>query len=332
MLSERKAAILRAVVEGYISTSSPVGSGHVANSAALAVSAATVRNEMMALEEAGYLQQPHTSAGRIPTDQGYRYFVDTLMRPYQLDHSEAREVSAFFAQAQGELEQMLRSTSSFLAQLTEYAAVVVGPEPTTGAVRSVQLVSLSDRLLLAVVVLATGVVEKVSVELDHSMAEAQVQAAGDQLGRHVVGHTLAEAIELPSTGDPAVDAVCRRVVAELTATTTDPGEVYVGGTGQLAGLFDAVETVREVLVVLEKQYVVVSLINDVVQRGLGVAIGTETGVQPLAECSLVVAPYLVEGRPVGSIGVLGPTRMNYPQAVATVAVVSNQLSQRLTEG
>ena len=155
MLSERKAAILRAVVEGYISTSSPVGSGHVATSTSLSVSPATVRNEMMALEEAGYLQQPHTSAGRIPTDKGYRYFVDSLMRPYEFERAETQEVRAFFARAQGELEQMLRSTSSFLSELTDYAAVVVGPEPTTGVVRSVQLVGLSDRLLLAVAVLSS---------------------------------------------------------------------------------------------------------------------------------------------------------------------------------
>src|SRR5438105_3778205 len=223
MLDERKAAILRVVVEEYIETAQPVGSSHVAAVPSLSVSSATVRNEMATLERDGYLVQPHTSAGRIPTDKGYRFFVDSLTEPGPLDPARRQQVKTFFARAHGELEQMLQDTSRLLSGLTDYAAVVVGPS---------------------------------------------------------------------------------REVA----------------------------TVREVLAILEQQYVVVTMLRDVLDRGLSVAIGAEHGVEPLAECSIVVAPYGGEGEPAGTIGVLGPTRMNYPQALAAVAVVSKRLGTRLAEG
>jgi heat-inducible transcriptional repressor len=138
---------------------------------------------------------------------------------------------------------------------------------------------------------------------------------------------------VPATGDAATDDLVARSLAALTGREPgDPEHVYVGGTALMAQAFDAIETVREVLGILEQQFVVVSLLRDVIDRGLHVAIGTETGVAPLAECALVVAPYDIEGERAGTIGVLGPTRMNYPQALAAVAVVSNRLSDRLTEG
>jgi heat-inducible transcriptional repressor len=138
---------------------------------------------------------------------------------------------------------------------------------------------------------------------------------------------------LPATGDAVTDAVCELALASLRAERgDDPDQVFVGGTARIARAFDALETVREVLGILEQQYVVVTLLRDVLDRGLQVAIGTETGMVPLAECALIVAPYQAEGQPAGTIGVLGPARMDYPQAMAAVAVVSRRLSQRLTDG
>ncbi len=140
MLDDRKTAILRAVVQEYITTAQPVGSGHVASAPGVNVSSATVRNEMAVLEQEGYLVQPHTSAGRIPTDKGYRFFVDHLTQPGHLDPGRTQEVRSFFDTAHGALEQMLQDTSRLLSRLTDYAAVVIGPAHETATLRSVQLV------------------------------------------------------------------------------------------------------------------------------------------------------------------------------------------------
>src|SRR5688500_14020664 len=160
MLDERKAAILRAVVEEYIDTAQPVGSAHVVRSSAVQVSSATVRNDMAALEQEGYLRQPHTSAGRIPTEKGYRFSVDNLGPSPVLKRNDAVQVRSFFEQAHGELEQMLQDTSRLLGDLTTYAGVVVGPTAGDTSIRSVQVVGLTGTTAILVVVLSNGVVEK----------------------------------------------------------------------------------------------------------------------------------------------------------------------------
>lgn len=333
MLDERKAQVLRAVVEEYIQTAQPVGSGHVAAAPGVAVSSATIRNEMAALETEGYLAQPHTSAGRIPTEKGYRYFVDALTRP-SLDRSASQRVREFFDHAHGEIEQMLADTTQLLTGLTDHAAVVVGPAHDVGDVRSVQLVSLVPRVALFVAVLANGAVEKRTIELETDTTEAHLSAASAHLSGHLVGSPLAVGADTPVAADVAVDEVVEQVRVALSADA-EAGEidhVFVNGASRMAASFDAVETVRSVLTILEQQLVVVSLLRDVVDRGLDVAIGTETGMQPLADCAVVVAPYEVDGEKVGTVGVLGPTRMNYGQALAAVAVVGHRLGHRLSEG
>ena len=332
MLDERKASILRAVVEEYIQTAQPVGSGHVAAAPGVQVSSATVRNEMSALETEGFLAQPHTSAGRIPTEKGYRYFVDALTAP-SLDRSSNQRVREFFDQAHGELEQMLADTTRLLTGLTNYAAVVVAPAHEAAKVRTLQLVGLAPRVVLLVAVLGNGSIEKRTIELDDEADDAVLAEVVNHLSPLVIGEPLGSAISAGPSGSAVADAVLDRVQAVLAAPVEDDGDhVFVNGASRMAASFDAVETVRSVLTILEQQLVVVSLLRDVVDRDLNVAIGTETGMQALADCALVVAPYTVDGEQVGTVGVLGPTRMNYPQALAAVAVVGQRLGRRLSEG
>ena len=333
MLDERKAAILRTVVEEYIETAQPVGSGHVARSPAVRVSAATVRNEMAVLEQEGYLQQPHTSAGRVPTDKGYRFFVDHLAQPGRLERVQVERVRDFFDTSHGAIEQLLQDTSRLLANLTDYAAVVIGPSPEAATIRSIQVVGLSGRVAMVVLVLSNGAVESLQLELQEDVADQHLGAATAHLQAHAGGLTLVGLSEPPSTGDEVVDGLIASVLAAVRDEAShDEDTVFLGGASRMAAAFDAVEVVRKVLVALEQQYVVVSLLRDVIGRGLTVAIGAEHGVEPLVACSVVVAPYAVEGEPVGTIGVLGPTRMNYPQALAAVEVVSERLGDRLSDG
>jgi heat-inducible transcriptional repressor len=333
MLDERKTAILRAVVSEYIATAQPVGSSHVASAPGVSVSSATVRNEMAVLEQEGYLQQPHTSAGRVPTDKGYRFFVDHLTTPGSLDDARVQEVRAFFATTHGALEQMLHDTSHLLSRLTNYAAVVIGPGHEATVLRSVQLVPLTPKMLMLVCVLSNGSVENRPIELPDDVPEARAAAATAHLSRHLIGRGPSDLDDLPRSGDVETDRLCELALDGLRGFATGEGDqLYVGGRSAVASAFDAVEVVRDVLSTLEQQYIVVSLLRDVLDRGLTVAIGAEHGVEPLAACSLVVAPYVVEGEAVGTIGILGPTRMNYPQALAVVDVVSERLGRRLSEG
>lgn len=331
MLDDRKTAILKAVIEEYTETAQPVGSSAVASVADVKVSAATVRNDMVALENDGFLRQPHTSAGRVPTQKGYRHFVDNL-DPAKLAVAERRQVASFFGQMRGEIEEVMRETAALLANLTDYAAVVVDESDDAATVRSVQLVSLADRTVMMVVVLSNGQIIKNSFDFEADLDEETLASAAGQLRAALEDRSLTTPFPLVPSSDRAVDALAEQFYRDLTQSGGDLERVYVDGASKVAGAFEAVDSVGQVLTILEQQLVVVSLLADVVERGLTVAIGTETGVEPLSECSLVVSPYEIDGEHAGSIAVLGPTRMNYPQAMSAVAVVSNQLGSRLSEG
>lgn len=331
MLDDRKTAILSAVVHEYIATAQPVGSSHIAAAPGVGVSPATVRNEMAVLEQEGYLVQPHTSAGRVPTDKGYRFFVDHLAAPGRVDAITSRRVGEFFAAAHGRLEEMLHQTSDLLTGLTRNAAVVLGPKAEAAVIRSVQIVRLSTNAATVVVVFGNGTVENEVIDIDEGVSDATLAAATAHLAAALGGSTLASVTAVPASGDETVDELCLHAFDAVRVATSDD-HVYVGGASTVADAFDAVEVVRQVLHTLEQQFIVVSLVRDIVDRGMSVAIGVEHGVEPLSACSVVVAPVVVDGEHVGSVGVLGPTRMNYPQAMATVDIVSDRLGRRLGEG
>jgi len=333
MLDDRKTAILRAIVEEYIATAMPVGSSHIANSQEFAVSSATVRNDMAVLEREGFLTHPHTSAGRIPTDKGYRFFVDNLVPNGTLGSIEEAKVGSFFESAHFRLEETLQRTSMLLTQLTNYASVVIGPSVEVAVIRSVQLVRLSNHHLTVVIVLSNGSVENEQLEISHDVSDENIVDAAFKLQKLMLNAPMRDIQLMRAANQKSADGIselCEKVFASLDRTRNDE-TFFVGGASQMAEAFDAVEIVRNVLHTLEQQYVVVTLVRDMLNRGLSVAIGAEHGVEPLSACSVVLAPVIADGENIGTVGVLGPTRMNYPQALATVELVSDRLGRRLTE-
>jgi heat-inducible transcriptional repressor len=333
-LNARRAAILEAVVTEYIGTAEPVGSSHVASAPGVQVSSATVRSEMVALEREGYLVQPHTSAGRIPTDKGYRFFVDHLTPRGILGPAQRRQVTEFFATVHGEMETMLERATGLLSTMTSYASVVVGPSHERATIRSVQLVSLTQFHVLLVVVLSDGAVEKRTIELASEPSADVLAQAGVRLSDYLVGRTLAGGCAVPPTGSAPLDALLRDAgtAFESIEEETDGDQVFVGGPARLAESFEAVETVRSVLSILEQQVLVVTLLRDVLDSGLTVAIGTEHGFEPLSSCAVVVAPVSVDGQDLGAVGLLGPTRMDYARALAAAHVVGERLGERIGGG
>lgn len=331
MLDERKTAILRAVVQEYVASGQPVGSTHIANLPSVKVSSATVRNEMSALEQEGYLAQPHTSAGRIPTDKGYRHFVDSITPESLVADAQATQVGEFFQAAHGRLEDLLRHTTTLLANITHHTAVVVGPEVEATTVRAVHISRVTPRTATVVMVMSNHGVENETIQISDDISDDHISLAVQHLGKFLVGNSLGEIESIPSSNDAHVDAVCYATLNALSRHRKDK-PVFVGGAASLANAFDAVDVVRDVLATIEQQFVVVSLLQDLLDRGLSVAIGAEHGVEQLSACSVIVAPVIADGETIGSVGVLGPTRMNYPQALNTVEVVSEQLGRRISEG
>jgi len=335
-LDERKAAILRSIVEHYVASAQPVGSQTVTQTAGLGVSAATVRNEMSVLERDGLIAQPHTSAGRIPTDAGYRYYVDHLAGSGALPMADRRRIAEFFTSASLAMDDLLHETSQLLARVTAHAAVVVGPQADTVTVRSAHLAQLQPRVLLAVLVLSNGAVEKETVVLDADADPDDVAVASSRLAAHLTGRRLAELPAATYTGAPAdpVDALAQASSDALAAYIgVHHGEpVYVGGVSWIAAEQEAFASTSAsgLLLLLEQHVVLCALLRELLGPGLTVRIGAENELADLRECSLVLAPYIVEGEALGTVGVLGPTRMDYRTAQAAVATVSRQLGQQLS--
>jgi heat-inducible transcriptional repressor len=335
-LDERKAAILRAIVEHYVDSAQPVGSQTVTQSAGLGVSAATVRNEMSVLERDGFIVQPHTSAGRVPTDHGYRYYVDHLAGAGALAPVERRRIVEFFTSATMAMDDLLHETSQLLARVTAHAAVVIGPQPESVTVRSAHLVLLQPRVMLAVVIMSNGAVEKETVVLDADAAPGDVSDAGNRLAAHLAGHRLVEVPGLVFTAAPGdrADALAEASRdAFASRVELHHGEpLYVGGASHLAAEQEsfASTSASGLLDLLEQHVVLATLLRELLGPGLTVRIGSENERADLRECSIVLAPYLVEGEPLGTIGVLGPTRMDYRKAQAAVSTVSRRLGQQLS--
>jgi heat-inducible transcriptional repressor len=326
-LDARKATILEAVVVEHIDTAQPVGSSSVAHHADLAVSPATVRSEMVALEREGYLAQPHTSAGRVPTDKGYRYFVDHLASGV-LGPAQQSQVKEFFAHVRGEVEDVLEQTSLLLSHLTSYTSVVVGSAHTRASVLSVQLVNLDARHHLLVTVYSDGTVTKHSVLATFEATHVEVTEASRQLNALLIGTTLETRVQVPSRTDPVAQLVREAVsVLHAEAPTMDGEQVYIGGSSHVAEVFEGVETVRQVLSTLEQELLVVSLVEDILEKGVSVAIGSEHGYEPLSSCAVIVAPVSLEGETVGAVGLLGPTRMKYQEVMAAAEAVSQHLTR-----
>ncbi len=332
-MDDRKAAILRAIVEEYVATAQPVGSQTVARTG-LGVSSATVRNDMTVLEREGYLVQPHTSAGRIPTDMGYRYFVDHFIKQRALPAAERRAVSEFFASAHRALEDLLHETSQMLARVTDHAAVVVGPPHDVAQVRTVQLVPLHPGVVLAIAVLSNGAVLKHTLHIPSEPDEATVAAASAALNGHLGGRPLPDTGDDISSGDQLVDAIVEAARAGFVEASAASGSeaLYVGGTSRLATeqAFATADRTARLLELLEHQVVVVSLVRNLLDQGVNVSIGAENEMDELRDCAIVLAPYEVEGEIAGTVGILGPTRMDYRQAMGAVAAVSDQLGRLLS--
>jgi heat-inducible transcriptional repressor len=339
-LDERKAAILRAIVEEHVATAQPVGSQTVARSRGLDVSSATVRNEMTVLEREGYIMAPHTSAGRIPTDLGYRYFVDHFTHQGGLPAPQRRAVADFFTlftSANQVLDDLLHETSHLLARVSSHTAVVVGPhssgEPPT--LRSVQLVSLQPTLVLALAVLSNGNVEKCVLHLADDADDATVAAASHALDAQLAGTRWTHVPALQPTGNVRIDALAREardaIAARGAHEPADP--LYVGGASRLAAeheAFPTATTAARLLELLEHQVELVSLVRELLAQEPIVSIGSENPLDDLRDCSIVVAPYRVDGEVAGTVGVLGPTRMDYRQALAAVEAISEQLGRVLS--
>jgi heat-inducible transcriptional repressor len=337
MSEERRLAVLRAIVEDYVRTREPVGSKGLVERHSLGVSPATIRNDMAVLEEEGYIAQPHTSAGRVPTDKGYRMFVDRLSAVKPLSPAEKRAIQSLMEGAL-DLDDVLDRTVRLLASLTRQVALVQYPSLTRSTVRHIELVPLGGGRLMVILITNTGRVEQRIVELGVDVSEAVLGDLRARLNAAAVGRNLIRVPQLlaglPETVSPEDRAVVRVVLDALEDTLVIEREerIVMAGAANLARSgTDFARSIGPVLEAIEEQVILLKLLSEMAENasGVGVLIGHETGQAGLVEASVVASGYESSGEVVARLGVLGPTRMDYPTTMAAVRAVARYVSRIL---
>ena len=339
-LDERKRAVLRAVVTEFVATGQPVGSAHVVEVAGLDVSAATVRSDMGALEELGLIAQPHTSAGRVPTDRGYRWFVDDLSASPRLGGPEREVIEELLGSAR-DVDDLLARTTTVLSQLTRLVSLVISPAIETSRLRLVELVGLNPHSALLLLVADTGRVEKHVVELPAQTDERDLDRVRTMLADRLVGRRFADVsptlLTLAEEAPADLRAIVRAVGTDIAGDVREERvhQVHVGGQAALAGDVSLQrDDLSRLLQLIEERDTLARLLEDaagvpVEDGGPMVRIGQENPIADLRATSLVAQRYQLVSA--GSLGVLGPTRMDYGAVLAAVREVSTQLQRTLSE-
>ena len=337
MSEDRRLAVLRAIVEDYVHTREPVGSKTLVERHSLGVSPATIRNDMAALEDEGYIAQPHTSAGRVPTDKGYRLFVDRLSTVKPLSPAEKRAIHSLLDGAV-DLDDVIDRTVRLLAQLTRQVAVVQYPSLSRSTVRHIELVHLGRGRLLVVLITNTGRVEQRMVDAGIDPQDSLLGEIRARTNAVAGGKRLAEATKLLAAVPQAFSPEDRPLVARILDALNDSLDsereerIVLAGTANLArSNTDFAGSIGPVLEALEEQVVLLKLLGEMAEgsSGVGVLIGRETAHAGLTETAVVASGYGSQGEVVARLGVLGPTRMDYPTTMAAVRAVARYVSRIL---
>ncbi|WP_235918981.1 heat-inducible transcriptional repressor HrcA [Heliomicrobium undosum] len=333
-MNDRKQKVLWAIIQDYVSTAEPVGSRTIARKYDLGVSPATIRNEMSDLEELGLIEQPYTSSGRIPSDYGYRYFVDCLMERETLNPEELRRVQRAMSERLQEVNSIMQQTTNLLAKLTNYTAVVLGPQVGKTTFQQIHFFPVMPTKAVAVVVTSAGVMENKLLDIPESMTPEDLQKVSVMINERLQGLTMAQVraslcMELNEALKKQKQVLSRSLELIDEALHGDSDErVFLAGTMNIFKQpeFKDVEKLQNLLGILEQHHTVRELMHDHPEPGIHIKIGTENRHEGVRNCSMVTASYQLDGEVLGVIGLIGPTRMEYSKAVAVVEGLTGQLS------
>ncbi|NLD60742.1 MAG: heat-inducible transcription repressor HrcA [Clostridiales bacterium] len=336
-LDERKFLILQAIIDDYITTAMPVGSRTISRKAGVGFSPATIRNEMSDLEELGYLAQPHTSAGRIPSYKAYRLYVDKLLKAYQLSNDECQRIAEHMETRSRQVEAVIRRAARVLSDATKYTSVVVVPHIGSLRIRHVQIVPVSEGVAMLVIVTTAGIVKDAVIHIPEGLTADHLYGISRMLTEQLadkpiesVRQIFAEMIrDMGQNRKLLADAM--RVIEENIASVDDR-DVYVGGSANLLSYpeYADVAKAKNFLAVLESREMLRKLMGSGGVE-ISIRIGPENELPELSDCSIVTASYRMGDQSTGTLGIIGPTRMDYSRVITVLHFMGNAISQLLSE-
>lgn len=338
MLTDRQRLILGAIVDDYIRSAEPVGSRSISKRGDIAFSPATIRNEMSDLEELGYLEQPHTSAGRIPSHLGYRYYVDQLAPLGDMSNMELDKIKLFFAERVQEQEEIIRQVAMILSEMTNYTSIVLGPELFNTTLKHMQIIPLNAEQAVAIIVTSNGHVENKVVNIPRGISISEIEKVVNILNTKLSGVPLLQL--KPKLYSEIGEELSKHVhryeelihVLESSFGNDEDSKVFLSGTTNMLTQpeFRDVEKVKSILDLLEEHDTLVKMLAHT-PSGIQVRIGSENKLDAFQSCSLITATYSVEGQTLGTIGILGPTRMEYGRVINLLAYLSRDLANIISK-
>lgn len=335
-MDARKFRILQAIIDDYILTAIPVGSRTISKKYEMGLSSATIRNEMSDLEELGYLDQPHVSAGRIPSAKAYRLYVDRLLQSGAIQSGDAADVRTYFTNRAQQMEDVISRAAQVLSGLTHYTSLVMSPKGAELRIRNLQLVPVSSQSALLVIVTDGGIMRDTVIRVGGDLDADALYAVSRTLTERLSGHTVSEALALIRETERdmrAENSLLGGVADFLDAVDGDGarGKLALGGPSNILNFpeYSDVEKAKGFLSVLETKEKLLRLMESHGEMAFTVRIGPETGVPELEDCSLVTATYRLSDNTHGTIGVIGPTRMQYGRVLSVLSAMGQQLSDLL---
>ena len=336
-LDERKFMILKAIIDDYIMTAMPVGSRTISRKSGVGFSPATIRNEMSDLEELGYLAQPHTSAGRIPSNKAYRLYVDQLLHINGISPEEKIRIDRYMHDRSQQVEEMIRAAANVLSDATQYTSVIVAPQIRSLRIRRVQLVKVSDTMALMIVVTNAGIVKDAAVRIPEGITSEHLFRISEMLTEQLQEHTLSEVRQIfaqmfrdLSTHRRLLGGVMSAMEEKLVEDA--PEDIIVGGTTKMLNYpeYSDVEKAKNFLSIFESKDRLAGLLKKSGGMEISIRIGPENEIEELKDCSLVTATYRVGSHGKGTLGIIGPTRMNYRRVLTVMDYMGHVISNLLS--
>lgn len=338
MLTDRKKRVLKAIIEEYINTAEPVSSGTIVENYITDCSSATIRNEMAELEQLGYIEKPHTSAGRIPSVKGYRFYVDELLNDENISLDEIQYIKTQLETKVNEIEDLTRITTNTLSEITHYTTVAIGPDESNNIIQDVKFILLGNRLLMAVILTENGQIKETVIKFDEDITQNQLDGLNSIFNNRLRGKPL-EKIDKPmeeyimSAMSDQI-SVIKPIITQLNRVIGKETEVYLEGANKVFDFpeFKKVETARNFLSILDTKEEMLELFNSGLAEDINVYIGDENDREEFKDLSIITFRHTAFGKDLGTIGIIGPKRMNYSKVISIMKYISKKLNEGNKDG
>lgn len=334
MLDRRKKEILQAVIDEYINTAEPVSSGTLVKKYGLNYSSATVRNELAELENIGYLDKPHTSSGRVPSEKGYRFYVDELLNDEDISIEEIKYIQDKLSTKVNEIEDLTKIATTTLSEITHYTTVAIGPKNDMQIISEIKFVLLGTRMLMVVIITDSGLVKETIIKYDEDITESQVETLNNLFNSKLKGKPLSK-IDKPmeeyilSEITYSVDVI-KPIIEQINRVIEEESNIYLEGTNKSFDLpeFKSLELAKNFVNVLDTKDLVIDMLNSGMAKDINVYIGKENDNEQLKDFSIVTFKHSIGNKDLGTIGIIGPKRMDYSKVISVMKYISKKMNEK----